>query len=238
LFERPHHQRIATVLESLDAATLESAHCLFGGGTAIVLAHGEFRESRDIDFVVSDAAGYRSLRALLTGPSGFDALLRSRERVRAAREVRADQYGLRTSVEVDAEPIKFEIVFEARITLAPPGRDDRICGVATLAPIDAVATKLLANSDRWRDDAVMSRDLIDLAMLAPSRPLLQAALAKARASVYGDSVDADLARAVAMLRERPHRLDACLAAMHITAVSKAQLWSRIRTLERRARLAP
>jgi len=42
----------------------------------------------------------------------------------------------------------------------------------------AMATsKLLANSDRWRDDAVMSRDLIDLAMMAPSKGLMTQAMA-------------------------------------------------------------
>lgn len=40
MFERPHHQRIA-------------------------LRHGEYRESVDIDFLVSDAAGYRELRQLV-----------------------------------------------------------------------------------------------------------------------------------------------------------------------------
>ena len=30
-------------------------------------------------------------------------------------------------------------------------------------PLDRVASKLLAHADRWRDDAALSRDLIDLA---------------------------------------------------------------------------
>ncbi|MBM3349738.1 MAG: nucleotidyl transferase AbiEii/AbiGii toxin family protein, partial [Betaproteobacteria bacterium] len=28
--------------------------CFFGGGTAITLRHGEYRESVDIDFLISD----------------------------------------------------------------------------------------------------------------------------------------------------------------------------------------
>jgi hypothetical protein len=32
---------------------------------------------------------------------------------------------------------------------------------------DQVATKLVAHADRWADDAVMSRGLIDRAMLCP-----------------------------------------------------------------------
>jgi hypothetical protein len=91
------------------------------------------------------------------------------------------------------------------------------------------ASKLLANSDRWRDDAVMSRDLIDLAMMAPSKALLKRAVAKAQGA-YGDSVAADLARAVEELRARPHRLDQCMQAMAMTTVSKAALWARIKAL--------
>ena len=53
MFERSHHRRIATVLEALDAQKLADCECLFGGGTAIALAYEEFRESVDIDFLVS-----------------------------------------------------------------------------------------------------------------------------------------------------------------------------------------
>jgi len=75
----------------------------------------------------------------------------------------------------------------------------------------------------------MSRDLIDLAMMKPTRALLKRAVEKARAA-YGDSVERDLAKAIAHLRERPQRLDACMQAMHITGVPKAVLWSRIKAL--------
>jgi hypothetical protein len=120
-------------------------------------------------------------------------------------------------------------VLEGRIELEAPGPDDRLCGVATLTPMDMVTSKLLANSDRWRDDAVLSRDLIDLAMMAPPKKLLRRAIDKARAA-YGDNVVADLAKAIENLRERPHRLDQCMKAMAMTTVSKAALWSRIRAL--------
>jgi hypothetical protein len=146
------------------------------------------------------------------------------------REVRADQYGLRTMLRVGDVEIKFEIVLEARITLDPPGADDLICGVATLTPLDAAASKLLANSDRWRDDAVLSRDLIDLAMMQPSKALLRQAIAKAEGA-YGASIEADLRKAIQALRERPHRLDQCMQAMRMTTVPKALLWKRIKALE-------
>ena len=69
-----------------------------------------------------------------------------------------------------------------------------MCGVATLTPLDAAASKLLANSDRWRDDATLSRDLIDLAMMAPPKALLRQAIVKAQGA-YGTSIEADLRKA-------------------------------------------
>ena len=44
MFTRLHHQRIAKVLESLDADLLKQHNCLFAGGTAIALGYGEYRE--------------------------------------------------------------------------------------------------------------------------------------------------------------------------------------------------
>ncbi len=168
MFERAHHQRIARVLDALDGQLLCEAHCLFGGGTAIALRFGEYRESVDIDFLVSDVASYRNLRQLLTGPAGFAGLLRAGAEVfTQTRELRADQYGIRTSLLVVEQPIKFEIVLEGRIELAAPAATDEVCGIASLTPLDMATSKLLANSDRWADDGVFSRDVIDLAMMHP-----------------------------------------------------------------------
>src|SRR6266550_7927465 len=65
LFEREHHRQVGNVLESLAADLLVENDCLFGGGTAIVLRHGEYHESVDIDFLVSSLTGYRALRQLV-----------------------------------------------------------------------------------------------------------------------------------------------------------------------------
>ena len=240
---------------SLDATVLAANACLFGGGTAIALRYGEYRESADIDFLVSSLASYRQMRQLLTGPDGVRALASKAANAAAStaastaagtaatpspnpglalnqvREMRADQYGIRTLLRVDDIDIKFEIVLEGRIQLEAPRASDRLCGVAALTPLDMAASKLLANSDRWRDDAVLSRDLIDLAMMAPPKQLLQRAVAKAQAA-YGDSIEADLAKAIQDLRERPHRLDHCMQAMRMDAVPKAVLWTRIKALAR------
>jgi hypothetical protein len=40
------------------------------------MSYGEYRESVDIDFLVSDVASYRNLRQLLTGADGIAAIVR------------------------------------------------------------------------------------------------------------------------------------------------------------------
>lgn len=76
MFERPHHQRLAQVLLALDGPLLRENRCLFGGGTAMALRYGEYRESVDLDFLVSDIGGYRTPRQLLTGPKGIMTIVR------------------------------------------------------------------------------------------------------------------------------------------------------------------
>lgn len=138
--ERPHHQRIAQVLNALNGQLLLQHACLFGGGTAIALLHGEYRESVDIDFLVSDISHYRSLRQLLTGRDGLNAVVRPDVvPLNQAREVRADQYGIRTVLLVEGQPVKFEIVLEGRIALGSPNAADAVCGVATLCSLDMAA---------------------------------------------------------------------------------------------------
>ena len=231
LFERAHHRDVALVLQSLDARVLSQRHCYFGGGTAIALRYGEYRESKDVDFVVSDLAGYRDLRQMLGNVRDFLPIAREGIEIELAREVRADQYGIRTHVRAGESMIKFEIVLEARIALATPGDDDRVCGIQTLAPIDLAAEKLLANADRWADDSVYSRDVIDLAMMRADRPLLEAACVKAEGA-YGESVRSALSQAVDALDARRGRLDECMTALSIDGVTKAQLWQAIRTVAR------
>ena len=228
MFERPHHARVAEILMALDGPLLLANGCLFGGGTAMALRYGEYRESVDIDFLVSDIEGYRALRQGLTGKAGLAAVARKGASLNQLREVRADQYGIRTAVGVDGVAIKFEIVLEARIALAPPGPDDMQCGVATLSPLDMAASKLLANSDRWADDSVFSRDLIDLAMMQPGAKLLKQAREKAM-NAYGDSIDTDLARAIQKLFMREGRLERCMQMMQMT-VPPALLRQRIKRL--------
>jgi hypothetical protein len=228
LFEREHHLRIATILQSLNSDLLDEHGCLFGGGTAIVLSHGEYRESIDIDFVISDRSGYQSLRHLLTG-QGFNAIARSGMILNATREIRADQYGIRTMLRVAESEIKFEIVLEGRISLEKPISEERICGVSALTPLDMATCKLLANSDRWSDDSVFSRDLIDLAMLRLPRSSLKKAVDKAT-DAYGKSIERDLTKAIETLQARRGRLEKCMTALKMDKIPRALLWKYIRDL--------
>jgi hypothetical protein len=231
LFERPHHRDVALVLQTLDAQALSQRHCWFGGGTAMALRYGEYRESVDIDFLVADLAGYRELRQELGGPAGLQPIVREGMQVQLLRDVQANQYGIRTLLAAGESRIKFEIVYESRIELAQPSEEDRVCGVRTLAPVDLAAEKLLANADRWRDDAVFSRDLIDLAMMKADRKLLEAACVKAEGA-YGDSVRRSLAQAADLLQSDPRRLANCMTAMKIENVHRGQLWQAIRRVAR------
>lgn len=230
-FERSHHQRIAHVLAALDGDALRALGCLFGGGTCIALRYGEYRESVDIDFLVSDLASYRELRQQLTGAPGLGAIIRpGAQPLQTLGEVRADQHGIRTRVRMDGQAIKFEIVFEARFELEAPGTQDVVCGVPTLTPLDLATSKLLANSDRYADDGVFSRDVIDLAMMGLRLPDLRAAKAKAE-QAYGTAVARDLAKAIDRLQERPRWLERCMQVMAITQ-PKALVWQKVRALRR------
>lgn len=235
MFERVGHRRIARVLEALDAQLLEENRCWFGGGTAIALGHGEYRESFDIDFMVSELDGYRALRQRMTGRSGIRSILREGASLDTERDVQTDQYGLRTWLVVDEQEIKLEIVHEGRISFDPPTSTDRICGVATLTKLDLATSKLLANSDRWNDDAAFSRDLIDLAMMRLDKRVLRAAIEKAEGAYT--SIESDLAKAVDALRRRAGRLDECMRTLRmlspppgVQSVPPAELWKQIRRL--------
>jgi len=160
-FHRPHHRAVAALLRALNPEFLSRAECWFGGGTQIALTLGEYRESRDIDFLCSSRKGFRLLRETVTETS-LGAL--ARKPIALARELRADRDGIRGFLKHGDARIKFEIVLEARIDL--DGRLDKRLGVPVLSPECVAAEKFLANADRGLDTSTSSRDAIDLAFLA------------------------------------------------------------------------
>jgi hypothetical protein len=211
-FMREHHQKIAHVLNSLNHEKLSNTHCYFGGGTAIALKYGEYRESVDIDFMVSDIHGYRQLRSDATDPGGLANIFSTLSQIDTSQEVRADQYGIRSAVKVMGSSIRFEIVLEGRITFDQPGDADKIHGVQCLNVADLIASKLLANSDRWGDASVFSRDLIDLVMMKFTTTEWQSGFAKSTRA-YGESIHRDLIKACDAFLNKPVHVQGCLSRL-------------------------
>lgn len=219
MFRLQRHNDILHVLRVLDSGLLQRAECYFGGGTAIVMQLDEYRESVDIDFLCASQSGYRMLRQAVWG-MGTKGLLRESAGVSELREMRADQYGIRTIIQFRDTKIKFEIVREARIELR--GVVDERFGIPLLAREDMYAEKLLANADRWADRAVMSRDIIDLSMMiARWGDIPSAAWAKAK-EAYGDTVEAAYQKAVDVIRN-PEWLRACMEKMSMDPELEAEI---------------
>ncbi|MGH8672876.1 MAG: nucleotidyl transferase AbiEii/AbiGii toxin family protein [Burkholderiales bacterium] len=213
MYRRKTHRRVARILRALDARFLASCKCYFGGGTRIVLELDEYRESADVDFLCQDARGYRALRETVTQGS-LGSILRSA--LTLAREVRADQYGIRTVIDLgDREPpVKFEIVREARVPLA--GRLRPGLAVPALDHTTCMVEKLLANADRGLDRSALSRDLIDLAVMASRWPgRLRPALRRAE-SAYGATVQRGLSAAAALFVSDPAYAERCLRELRVT----------------------
>jgi len=205
------HRQVLTILSRLDAALLERARCYFAGGTRIALELGEYRESRDIDFLCSDRDGYRTLRetvaaqslgAMATGTLGL------------ARDVRADQYGIRTVVSTNGVGLKFEIIREARIDVA----GDKVARIPVrcLTRRHCFAEKFLANADRGLDESTLSRDAVGLAHMIEgwSWQDADAGLALATAA-YGEAISRSLAAVIAKLRENRAYRKRCIEGLDI-----------------------
>ncbi len=213
-FRRPLHKAIARVLHSMNPDFLARAGCFFGGGTQLSMSLGEYRESRDVDFLCSRRAGFRALREEVTSRS-LGAVMR--RKVDLARDVRTDRDGIRTFFAIDGVRLKFEIVFESRLDLA--GDLDRGFGVPVLRPEHAVAEKLLANADRGLDESTSARDLIDLAFAAAcfDKPTFDRGFAQAE-QAYGSAVGRYLDAALRAFRDR-RRASVCIATLAVEDVA-------------------
>ena len=203
---------VLAALGNLHADALLNTECFFGGGTRIVLALGEYRESADVDFLCASRTGYRALRASVSAQSlGMIA----RRGVKLAREVIADRYGIRTFLDVNGEKLKFEMVLEARIELT--GGMERGMPVPVLDQTSCFAEKFLANADRWLDTSVCGRVVIDLAFMAahwddtPLRTGFQMATA-----AYGKVVTDAAKRAATQMLEQAAWRKHCVAALEVS----------------------
>ncbi|HEY0883588.1 MAG TPA: nucleotidyl transferase AbiEii/AbiGii toxin family protein, partial [Archangium sp.] len=181
------------------------------------------RESVDVDFLCGSTAGYRLLREAVFSRD-FAALVSAP--VKTLRPLRTDQYGLRTFVEIDGVPIKFEIVREARIELA--GAPSAQFGVPLLSREDLFAEKLLANVDRVNDRGTFNRDAIDLGMMREAwGPVPAASLQKAEAA-YGPVVRTAVEEAGRRLSE-PEWLAQCLTALSMSQENGARAMAALRS---------
>lgn len=196
--ERSEHQRVLALLADVDAAFFQEAECWLAGGTAVSLRCGGFRLSRDVDFLCASRDGYRKLRERVYHAGAAGLFTRD---VALRRDVRADRYGIRMALDVDGEPLKLEIVSEGRVDLA--GVADPTLPVERLEDGDLVAAKLLANADRFLDDATLARDIIDLVMLEHVLGELPRASWHKAEQAYGASVEDAYHRALAKLRDDP-----------------------------------
>lgn len=218
MFEREAHRVALAVLQAFRTDVLRSCKFLFGGGTRIVLDLGEYRESKDIDFLCSDPQGYADLR-FEASRHGYPALFTEdgRQRLQFPREMRIDQYGIRFTTLSGETPLRVELIREARIEL-DAGEQPSWSPVDCLSLSDCYAEKLLANSDRWADRQILSRDLVDLAALrAHSGPVPAAAWMKAEGA-YKQAAREDLHKAIALLGENAEHQRRCLQGLEVRPV--------------------
>jgi len=211
-FIRPAHHLVLSVLQRLDSGFLEAAGCFFAGGTRIVLELGEYRESRDVDFLCADSAGYRRIRETVREDSLGS--IQSSD-LQLARQVRADQYGVRTVVQHNQSTLKFEIIREGRIAL--DGGPVAGLPVACLSHRCCFAEKFMANSDRGLDMSTLSRDIVDLAFMIQGWSVEDAEAGLALAmTAYGKTVpDAISAVIEKMTQDRAYR-SRCINGLAIT----------------------
>lgn len=210
MFKRELHQIILNVLNQLNANFLLESGAYFGGGTLVSLKHGEYRLSKDIDFLCSSGTGYRWLRQNIA-ENQYNALFNTQNNLKFPREIKADQYGVRFAIMVDETLLKFEIIREGRIELGEPDYPNW-SPVPCLNEIDSFAEKLLANSDRWNDSSVDSRDLIDLAIQRLKSPIPVEAIEKAETAY---PVIEPLKKAISSFQNNPTYRDKCFMDLRI-----------------------
>ena len=115
-FWYPLHNQILRVLQSIDRQFFQSCKTYFGGGTMLVMAYGEYRLSRDIDFLCPYGPAFSRLQNVVYD-RGYDALFTAERDAGLCfpREIRADRDGIQFPIQIDDVLVKFKIVAEGQI---------------------------------------------------------------------------------------------------------------------------
>jgi Nucleotidyl transferase AbiEii toxin, Type IV TA system len=209
-FRLAHHNNILTVLQCLNCDVLENGSAYFGGGSVIALNFDEYRVSKDIDFIACvGAGGYKYLRSLVFD-NGYEALFNDLSKIEIGR-ITTDQYGIRMNVLVNGVSIKTEIIAETRFHMDSPIYPSW-SPVPCLSLNDCFTSKLLANSDRYIDKAVESRDLIDLAVLRLQSLIPKSAIDKAENNY---EVIKPLKRAIELFQKNPEYRQKCFQGLQV-----------------------
>ncbi|MCZ2205448.1 nucleotidyl transferase AbiEii/AbiGii toxin family protein [Cylindrospermopsis raciborskii] len=210
-FKLEHHNQIVKILNSLNTQVFAENQAYFGGGTLIALLYNEYRQSNYIDFICSvESSGYRKLRSLIFDNS-YQSLFSNLEQISIGRST-TDQYGIRMLVKIGNNFIKTEIIAETRFELESP-RYFQWSNIPCLSHNDAIISKLLANSDRYPDANILSRDLIDLAILRVNASFSEEAINKAEQAY---EVIRPLKRAIQLFQNQPEYRAKCFEQLKIS----------------------
>ena len=211
MFNHDHHQTILTILNALNSDLLKESQAHFGGGTLLALRFNEYRWSQDIDLICPVLrGGYRALRNAVS-QGQYKALFPNGFPFELPREIQTNQYGIRFPIKADGHTIKFEIIAEARIELDPPETPEW-GPIPCLSLVDCFAEKLMANADRWYDQAIHSRDLIDLSVLRKHSPIPARAIEKAEGAY---EVLVSLKKAIQAFQKSPEHRRNCFETLQI-----------------------
>lgn len=124
MYETGDSQRVTELLGAFDATLLEKAGCYLGGGAALVLALGEYRQLNNVNFICASAEGYRLLRNTVQDTHLGALLTRS---LPIVREVRTSAYVVSTFLDVQGAPTKVDFAWEIRVAIS--GTFDAAFGV-------------------------------------------------------------------------------------------------------------
>ena len=184
--ERPHHRAIWRILQALDNQFLQENNILFGGGTRIAMELGEYRESVDLDLFCVGRGAYRAARSSIHSQTSFGSLFREGRapNLYGGREIRADRDAIRSILEADGKPIKFELIHFDSDEIVADHRTE-LFPVPCVSQESCFVTKLLANADRYRDTC---KDIIDLCMMYKEWGGVPSAAWQTAFSQYGEKV--------------------------------------------------